>query len=82
MKSQRNYCSDIIAISCGCAKFRMAFRSKFRLGKRNFGQHFVLGIEILCDISFGRAKFCATFHLAGRNSLLRFWTLHMDEGFY
>ena len=33
MKSQRNYCSHIIAISCRCAKFRMAFGSKFRLGK-------------------------------------------------
>ena len=72
MKSQRNHCSDIIAISCRYAKFRMAFRSKFRLGKQNFGQHFVSGSEISCDISFGGAKFRATFHLAGRNSSLRF----------
>ena len=66
MKSQPNYCSDIIAIPCRCAKFR--------LGKRNFGQHFVPGSEISCDISFGGAKFRATFDLAGRNSFLRFWT--------
>ena len=38
--------------------------------------------EISCDISFGRAKFRATFHLAGQILSLRFWTLHMDEGFY
>ena len=71
MKSQRNYCSDIIAISCRCAKFR--------LGKRNFGQHFVSGSEISCDISFGRAKFRATFRLAGRNLSLKFWTLQFHD---
>ena len=44
MKSQHNYCSDIIAISCTCVKFRMAFHSK----KRNFGQQFVSESEISC----------------------------------
>ena len=50
----------------------MAFRSRFRLGKRNFGQHFVSGSEISCDILFGRAKFRATFRLAERNFVQHF----------
>ena len=62
MKSQRNYCSDIIAISCRCAKFC----------NWHFVRNFVWGSEISGNISSRGAKFRVTFRLAERNFVQHF----------